>query len=65
MLPCQSDCPSFHDGCHKSCAYWREFQARQTVQRQAKKSYLHYYNELCFCMTKQLRTISTPSRYFR
>ena len=65
MLPCQSDCPSFHDGCHKSCAYWREFQALQAVQRQAKKSYLHYYNELCFCMTKQLRTISTPSRYFR
>lgn len=31
MLPCQSDCPSFHDGCHKSCAYWREFQARQAV----------------------------------
>ena len=40
MLPCQSQCPSYHSGCHKSCACWKAFQERQRLQRQAKKKYL-------------------------
>lgn len=65
MLPCQPGCPAYCDGCHKNCAHWREFQARQREQRQAKKRYLDYYNEVCSCMTRQLRTISVPYRCFR
>ena len=38
MLPCQSQCPSYHSGCHKSCACWKAFQERQRLQRQAKRS---------------------------
>ena len=33
MLPCQSQCPSYHSGCHKSCACWKAFQERQRLQR--------------------------------
>ena len=32
MLPCQSQCPSYHSGCHKSCACWKAFQERQRLQ---------------------------------
>lgn len=47
MLPCQNQCASYHEGCHKTCAWWRAFQERQASQRQAKKEYLKYYGELC------------------
>ena len=33
MLPCQSQCPSYHSGCHKSCACWKAFQERQRLQQ--------------------------------
>ena len=47
MLPCESQCPSYHSGCHKSCACWKAFQERQRLQRQAKKKYLKFYGALC------------------
>lgn len=65
MLPCRSGCTAYCDGCHKSCARWQEFQARQREQRQAKKDYLAHYNEVCACMTRQLRAISVPFRCYR
>ena len=47
MPPCQSQCPSYHSGCHKSCACWKAFQERQRLQRQAKKKYLKFYATRC------------------
>ena len=47
MLPCQSKCPSYREGCHKTCPQWRQFQAEQQAQRQAKKEYLQFHNALC------------------
>ena len=46
MLPCQSKCPSYREGCHKTCPQWRQFQAEQQAQRQAKKEYLQFHNAL-------------------
>ena len=40
MLPCQTGCPSYQEGCHKTCPQWRLFQEKQRAQRQAKKQYL-------------------------
>ena len=37
MLPCQTGCPSYREGCHKTCPQWRLFQEKQRAQRQAKK----------------------------
>ena len=54
MLPCQSQCPSYHSGCHKSCACWKAFQERQRLQRQAKKKYLKFYGALCAQSLRQL-----------
>jgi hypothetical protein len=39
-------------------------QDRQRVQRQQKKAYLDYYNDLCLTMTRQFRSLS-PSRLTR
>ena len=39
-------------------------QDRQRVQRQQKKAYLDYYNDLCLTMTRQFRSLS-PSRLIR
>ncbi|HJA63639.1 MAG TPA: hypothetical protein H9719_05825 [Candidatus Intestinimonas stercoravium] len=54
MLPCQSACPDYQHGCHKTCPRWADFQALQRSQRQAKKDYLRFYNELCTQVSRQL-----------
>ena len=64
MLPCQGNCPHYQSGCHKSCEAWRQLQERQRVQRQQKKAYLDYYNDLCLTMTRQFRALS-PCRMIR
>ena len=33
MLPCQKTCPSYREGCHKTCANWLLFQRRQKEQK--------------------------------
>ena len=57
MLPCQSSCPSFCQGCHKTCGRWKEFQLQQRAQRQAKKDYLAFYNSLCKQVVRQYRAM--------
>ena len=47
MLPCQKTCPSYREGCHKTCANWLLFQRRQKEQREAKKAYLRYHMARC------------------
>ena len=64
MLPCQGTCSNYQPGCHKCCAEWKLLQDRQRVQRQQKKAYLDYYNDLCLTMTRQFRSLS-PSRLTR
>ena len=64
MLPCQGTCPNYQPGCHKCYAEWKLLQDRQRVQRQQKKAYLDYYNDLCLTMTRQFRSLS-PSRLIR
>ena len=54
MLPCQSNCPAFHEGCHKTCPSWQQFQEEQRVQRQAKKRYLQYHSLRCAQTVRQL-----------
>lgn len=58
MLPCQQNCPRHAPGCHKTCSQWKEFQHQQDLQRQQKKAYLKYYNELCAVRTRQLSILS-------
>ena len=57
MLPCQSKCTSYREGCHKTCPQWRQFQAEQQAQRQAKKEYLQFHNALCAQVVRQCRAI--------
>ena len=57
MLPCSGGCPSYHEGCHKTCARWQAFQAQQQAQRQAKKEYLQVHNALCAQVVRQYRAI--------
>lgn len=57
VIPCQKSCSAYCEGCHKNCAQWRTFQTRLREERQAKKDYLKYYNELCGAVTRQFRAI--------
>ena len=57
MIPCQQTCSDYCEGCHKSCARWAEFQRQKCRERQAKKDYLKYYNELCGAVSRQFRAI--------
>ena len=61
MLPCQTCCPDYTPGCHKSCAAWERFQENQRLERQAKKDYLKFYNELCSVVHRQFVAL-TPHR---
>lgn len=54
MLPCQSGCASYCEGCHKTCAHWRLFQEEQRRQREAKKRYLEFYSPRCVQTARQL-----------
>ena len=57
MLPCQSSCPAYCPGCHKTCARWKRFQQEQREERQAKKQYLRFYMTLCDHVTRQYRAM--------
>lgn len=62
MIPCQSTCPRYCPGCHKSCPQWRARQSALQEERQKKRAYLDYYNELCRTITRQYRALS-PLRF--
>ena len=47
MLPCQTDCPRYCAGCHKTCTAWRALQQRQQEDRERRKAYLRRANEAC------------------
>ena len=54
MLPCQSTCPAYREGCHKACARWRLFQEEQQRQRAAKKRYLEFHSPRSTQTARQL-----------
>ena len=60
MLPCQNQCASYHEGCHKTCAWWSAFQEQQRARRQAKKAYLKYYGDLCADTLRRLAAMQSP-----
>ena len=62
MIPCQQTCSAYHEGCHKQCARWAEFQQHKRMERQAKKDYLNYYNELCSAVARHFRAIGAVSQ---
>lgn len=47
MLPCQTTCRAYCEGCHKTCQYWRLLQQCQYRERQRKKEYLRRADETC------------------
>ena len=57
MLPCQSACPNYRNGCHKTCLRWKAFQEEQALQREAKKRYLRFHLERCAQMDRQLLSL--------
>ena len=63
MLPCQISCSGYRDGCHKTCSRWKAFQESQRSQRQAKKDYLKFYNELCISLARQYGAMGTCRPY--
>ena len=59
MLPCQTKCPNFYSGCHKSCDAWAAFQRRQAQERQAQKQYLKFYDALCAQVARQYQAMQS------
>lgn len=55
MIPCQSHCLAYHEGCHKTCAHWKVLQAQNRIERQRKKAYLDYYGKRCDAVARQCR----------
>ena len=55
MIPCKTGCDHYCEGCHKTCPAWKELQQRFSLERQKKKNYLNYYNDLCSTVVRQCR----------
>lgn len=55
MLPCQTTCPHYHAGCHKTCGKWGEFLRSQQELRHKKKDYLKLCNETCAAVIRGCR----------
>lgn len=55
MIPCKNGCDHYCEGCHKTCPAWKELQQRFSLERQKKKNYLNYYNDLCSTVVRQCR----------
>ncbi len=53
MIPCRSGCANYCDGCHKTCAHWKELQEKNKAERLEKKAYLEYYNQICSTVLRQ------------
>lgn len=64
MIPCQPTCSQYCEGCHKHCAKWKVFQAKNKRERQKKKAYLHYYNQLSSTILRQFLRMQ-PHAYYR
>ena len=64
MLPCQSSCPRYREGCHKTCSQWKTFVRRNGIEREKKKIYLAFYSERCSAEIRQCYRIM-PSFLYR
>ena len=64
MIPCQATCGRSCEGCHKNCAKWKLLQAKNRQERQRKKDYLHYYNQLNSVVLRQFLSMQ-PHAYYR
>ncbi len=64
MIPCQATCDRYCEGCHKNCAKWKLLQAKNRMDRQKKKVYLDYYNQLNSVMLHQFLKMQ-PHAYYR
>lgn len=53
MLPCQSNCTHYWEGCHKSCPQWKLFLKKNQIEQQRKKAYLAYHFERCGSVIRQ------------
>lgn len=64
MIPCQSTCNRYREGCHKNCAKWKLLQAKNHMDNQRKKDYLQYYNQLNSVILRQYLSMQ-PHAYYR
>ncbi len=64
MLPCQNTCPHYTEGCHKTCADWKRYQALMQKDRQKRAAYLKMQEENCRVMIRQYRDMMSSRRYY-
>ena len=64
MIPCQATCGRYCEGCHKNFASGLHMQAKNRMDRQKKKVYLDYYNQLNSVMLHQFLKMQ-PHAYHR
>lgn len=53
MLPCQTGCSHYCEGCHKNCVHWKAFLQSQKIENRKKKEYLAFHKERCMAIIRQ------------
>mgnify|MGYP000483168375 FL=1 len=64
MIPCKTTCPLYQEGCHKTCAVWRQQQQKRSEEYRRKLAYLKEHNEVCSTVVSQLKRMSCHRTYF-
>lgn len=60
MIPCAAKCPHYCEGCHKTCAAWREYTRRNKAEQRAKLDWLREKNRQNAEVVRSFRSL-TPS----
>ena len=64
MIPCKNTCPMYQEGCHKTCAAWKQQQQKRSEEYRRKLVYLKEHNEVCSTVVSQLKRMSCHRTYF-
>lgn len=52
-LPCKQTCPRYCEGCHKTCAEWKQYRQILTERNRRIKKYLDESREQCRVIVSQ------------
>ena len=47
MLPCQTTCPRYAEGCHKTCAAWKLYRMVSAGEARRRRASLDYHSRRC------------------
>lgn len=64
MIPCKNSCLMYHEGCHKTCAVWKQQREKRSQDYRRKLAYLKEQNNISSTVISQLKRLNCNRTYF-